>query len=154
IVTTKQAQNQGIQVNYSSTLTHSSYSSKPSVLNVEQRARVQWQATINDGLDPDGIPVVDYDWVRNSDGTATLNRVIIPEYITDGVRTANTNWFDEITRDGLIQEHNLSISTGGERGGSFLSLRYFDNKYLLKHRGYKKLSARINSHYNFLDGRI
>lgn len=154
IVTTKQAQNQGIQINYSSTLTHSSYSSKPSVLNVEQRARVQWQATINDGLDPDEIPVVDYDWARNSDGTATLNRVIIPEYITDGVRTANTNWFDEITRDGLIQEHNLSISTGGERGGSFLSLRYFDNKYLLKHRGYKKLSARINSHYNFLDGRI
>src|SRR5690554_5464061 len=68
IVTTKQAQDQGIQVNYSSTFTHSSYSTKPDVLNTEQRARVQWQAMINDGLDPDEIPVVDYDWTRNSDG--------------------------------------------------------------------------------------
>lgn len=154
IVTTKQAKDHRLQVNYSSTFTHSSYTSKPSVLNAEQRARVQWQASINDGLDPDEIQVVDYDWQRNSDGTAVLNEVIIPEYITDGVPTADTNWFDEISRNGFIQEHNLSVSTGGERGGSFLSLRYFDNDYLLKYRNFKKISARINSHYNFLDGKI
>src|SRR5690606_26453743 len=52
------------------------------------------------------------------------------------------------------QEHNLSVSTGGERGGSFLSLRYFDNDYLLKYRNFKKISARINSHYNFLNDKI
>jgi TonB-linked SusC/RagA family outer membrane protein len=154
IITTKRAKDQGIQVNYSSTFTHSSYTSKASVLNAEQRARVQWQASINDGLDPDEIQVVDYVWQRNPDGTAVLNDVIIPEYIADGVPTADTNWFDEISRNGFIQEHNLSVSTGGERGGSFLSLRYFDNDYLLKYRNFKKISARINSHYNFLGDRI
>jgi TonB-linked SusC/RagA family outer membrane protein len=154
IVTTKQAEGERIQVEYSSTFTHSSYTSKPSVLNTEQRARVQWQATVNDGLDPDEIQVVDYDWQRNSDGNAVLNQVIIPEHILEGVPTADTNWFDEISRNGFIQEHNFSVSTSGERGGSFLSLRYFDNDYLLKYRDFRKISARINSHYDFLDGRI
>src|SRR5690606_37332277 len=154
IVTTKRAKDQAVQVNYSSTFTHSSYTSKASVLNAEQRSRVQWQSTINDGMDPDRIQVVDYVWQRYPDGTAVLNEVIIPEYIVEGVPSADTNWFDEISRNGFIQEHNLSVSTGGERGGSFLSLRYFDNDYLLKYRNFKKISARINSHYNFLNDKI
>ena len=154
IVTTKTAKDQGVKVNYSSAFTLSSFSTKPSMLNTEERSQVQWQAMINDGLDPNEIPIVDYEWERNSDGIAILNQVIVPEYITDGVPTADTRWFDEVSRDGLIQEHNLSVSSGGERGGAFLSLRYFDNQYLLKQKSYEKLSARINSHYNFLGGRI
>ncbi|MEG3660177.1 TonB-dependent receptor [Arenibacter palladensis] len=154
IVTTKQSKMEKLQFNYNSSFTYSLYSSKDKALNTRQRAMVQWQATINDGLDPDDIPIVDFDWVRNTDGTAILNQVIIPEYIVDGLPSSDTDWFDEISRNGLIQEHNLSFSSGGERGGAFLSLRYFDNEYLLKYRDFNKLSARINSHYNFLEGKI
>ncbi len=154
IVTTKHAKGEGLKVNYSTSITHSAYTSKPSVLNTEQRARVQWQATVNDGLDPDKIQNVKYEWHRNPDGTAVLDNVIIPEFIVPGVRAANTNWFDEISRSGLIQDHNISMSTSGEKGGAFLSLRYFDNKYLLKYRDYEKLSVRVNSNYNFLKGKV
>ena len=154
LITTKRATGQGTKISYTSSFTHSSYNSKPSVLTTEQRARVQWQATVNDGLDPDNIPIIEYDWERNADGTAVLNDITIPEYIVDGVPTANTNWFDVISRNGFTQEHNLSLSTASENGGSFMSLRYFDNQYLLEYRNFEKVSARINSHYNLLDGKI
>lgn len=154
IVTTTQASANTFEVNYSSKITHSKYATKPSVLGAEGRARVQWQATINDGGNPDDIQTVDYDWERRPDGTAVLNSVNIPEYIVDGVPTANTNWFDEISRDGFIQDHNISISSGSERGGAVLSLRYYNNDYLLKDRNYEKVSARVNSYQTFRDGDI
>ncbi|MFH5884673.1 SusC/RagA family TonB-linked outer membrane protein [Halalkalibaculum sp. DA3122] len=154
VVTTKQAEENAFQVDYSSKFTHSAYTTKPSMLDTKGRARVQWQATVNDGGDPDEIPIVEYDWERKSDGTAVLNSITIPEYITEGVPTANTDWFEAMTRDGFIQEHNLSVSTGGERGGAVLSLRYYKDEYIMKFNNYEKVSARINSHHNFLDGDI
>ena len=154
IVTTKQANVNKTQFNFSSQLTQSKYTTAPPVLNAMERARVQWQATINDGLNPDDIPYVDYDWSRNPDGTAVLNGITIPKELAPGVPSANTNWFDEITRKGLIQEYNLSLSSGSKNGGAFMSLGYLKDNYVEKFKDYQKLSVRVNSHHRFLEGKI
>lgn len=154
IITTKQAQKNQFTLNYSSKITQSSYVTQPDVLSAEERARVQWQASINAGLDPDNDPYVQYEWDRNADGTAVLNKVTMPEYLSEGVRSANTNWFDAISRTGIIQEHNLSMSTGSERGGALISLGYFKNKYIEKFKDFDKISVRINSHHNFFEGKV
>ena len=151
IVTTKKADKNSLEFNYSSKITRSTYATKPQVLNAMERARVQWQATVNDGLDPANIQNADYDWTRNSDGTAVLNGITLPDKIAPGYPASNTNWFDVITRPGIIQEHNLSMSTGSENGGALLSLRYYKNRYIEKYRKFEKISARINSHHNFFD---
>lgn len=154
IVTTKQAAKDQLEFNYSSKVTSSRYINKPQLLNTRERARVQWQATVNDGLDPSNIQNAEYDWERNADGRAILNSITIPDYIAEGYPSSNTDWYDAITRPGTIQEHNLSMSTGGANGGAFLSLRYYENKYIAKFRGFEKISARINSSHEFLDGRL
>ncbi len=41
---------------------------------------------------------------------------------------ANTNWFDEITRTGISQNHNLSISGGLKNGSYRASLNYLDRE--------------------------
>lgn len=151
IVTTKQAKTGRTQINFSSAYTLSKYTSKPSMLNTLQRAQVQWQATINDGGNPDNIPFVNYDWTRDANGNAILNGITIPEYIVPGVRSANTNWFDAISRTGHVQEHNLSISTGGENSGSILSFRYYDDEYILKGKNNKRFSARVNTFQNLFN---
>lgn len=151
IVTTKQAKSGRTQINYSSAFTQSKYTSKPSMLNTEERARVQWQATINDGGNPDNIPFVDYDWTRDARGKAILNGITIPEYIIPGVRSANTNWFDAISRTGLTQEHNLSISSGGENTGSVISFRYYNDDYVLKGKNNQRVSARVNTYQNLFN---
>lgn len=154
IVTTKQANVSKTIFNFSSRLTTSKYVTAPPLLNAMERAKVQWQATINDGLNPDDIPFVKYDWSRNPDGTAVLKGITIPDELAPGVPSANTNWFDEITRPGMIQEYNLSLSSGSKNGGAFMSLGYMRDDYIEKFKDFQKLSVRVNSHHNFLDGRV
>jgi TonB-linked SusC/RagA family outer membrane protein len=154
IVTTKQAKTEGFQVNYSSAFTHSQYFSMPKMLNTMERATVHWRATINDGGNPDNIPFIDYDWARDANGKAVLNKVNIPEYLIPGVRSANTNWFDAISRSGFIQEHNLSLSASGKNTGSVISFRYYQDKYVLHAKDNKRFSARVNTHQNFFDKKV
>lgn len=145
IVETKSASQEKIEVNYGVSLTHSYYGSKPELLDAEGRAIVAWRATIYDGGNPDNIPHVNYDWYRDESGKAILKGVSFPEYIVPGLRTANTNWYDAMSRNGFIQEHNLSISSGTKTSGTRMSLRYYDDQYLHKFTDAKNYSFRINS---------
>lgn len=154
IVTTKQGSKNKTDISFSTRVTQSTYVTPPPVLNTEERARVQWQATINDGLNPDNIPYVTYDWTKNANGQAVLNGITIPAELAPGVPSANTNWFDAVTKKGFIQEHNISISTGGKNGGAFMSLGYLKDNYIAKFKTFEKISARINSHYDILEGKI
>lgn len=157
IITTKNPGEQPLQVQYSADVTASHYASKLDPLSTEERGRVLWQAAINDGRDPTSLPIYSYDWERRPDGTAVLGEVIVPEYVGDpalGIRSANTNWFDEISRTGLTQNHNLSVSTGSEQGGALLSLRYHDDAGIVRETGFRRFSGRINSDYNFFGGRL
>ena len=43
------------------------------------------------------------------------------------VEAANTDWFDESTRTGVVQNYNVSVSNGNERGSAFFSLGYYKN---------------------------
>lgn len=157
VITTKSPERQPMTINYSTSLTTSSYVDRLAVLNTEERGRALWQAAINDGVDPANLPIYDYDWTRTSDGRAVLNRVIIPEYVNDpsaGIRSADTNWYDEISRQGLLQEHSLSAATSGDRGGAMLSLSLFDDAGIVKGTDFERITARVNSSYNFFDGRL
>ncbi|WP_439581227.1 SusC/RagA family TonB-linked outer membrane protein [Dyadobacter bucti] len=154
IVTTKQAKSEGFQINYSSAFTHSRYISMPKMLNTMERARVHWQATINDGGNPDNIPFIDYDWSRDASGKAVLNNINIPEYLIPGVKSANTDWFKAISRTGFIQEHNLSLSASGKNTGSVISFRFYDDKYVLHAKNNKRYSTRINTRQDFFDKKV
>ncbi len=62
----------------------------------------------------------------------------------------NTNWADVISRTGSFSEANLAVSQGSERGNSYLSLKYRDDKSNLKFNGLKTYSANVNLNYNLL----
>lgn len=48
------------------------------------------------------------------------------------VPDADTDWVDETTRTGVIQQYNLSVSNGSEKGSSFFSLGYYKNLGIIK----------------------
>lgn len=155
VVTTKQGAQGSLEIDYSSNVTISQYASKLEPLNTRERGQVLWRAAINDGRDPANLPIYDYDWETDSNGNAQLNEIIIPEYLGDpseGIRTADTDWFDEISRMGVINQHNLTVSTGNERGSGLFSLRFHNNESIIKEQDFNRLSARVNSSFNFLDG--
>jgi TonB-linked SusC/RagA family outer membrane protein len=59
----------------------------------------------------------------------------------------NVNWMDEISRTGYLQDHNLSISGGGEKAKYRASLNYFDNKGTVRGTSLGRLSTRVNLDY-------
>lgn len=59
----------------------------------------------------------------------------------------NTNWIDAITRIGYLQDHNVSISGGGERARYYGSLGYFNQQGTTKGTDLGRITTRINLDY-------
>jgi TonB-linked SusC/RagA family outer membrane protein len=154
IVETKNASKEKFEINYTTMLTHSFYGSKPKLLNAKGRATVAWRAMIYDGGNPDNIPHVNYEWHRDESGKAILDGISFPEYIVPGLKTADTDWYDVMSRNGFIQDHNLSISTGTETTGTRLSFRYYDDKYIHKFKNAESYTIRVNSYQNLFNNKI
>jgi TonB-dependent starch-binding outer membrane protein SusC len=62
----------------------------------------------------------------------------------------NTDWFDEITRTGTYNQHNLSLSGASENAKYFLSLSNYDEKSILQGTDYNRSTVRTNNEFKFL----
>lgn len=66
-----------------------------------------------------------------------------PEQIANFVGNG-TDWMDEVTRTGIVQEHNLSLSAGSEKTKYLFSLSYYDHKGIAKNNGMNRITGRLN----------
>lgn len=155
IVTTKRGKKgvNRIDVNASTSLQY--YNSKLSMLNTQQRGEAYWRASVNDGTDPNQNQIYQFDW-NKSFTNPVLNNVIIPTYIdaAQTMKPANTNWFDEIGRTSLVQNYNIAFTNGGEKGNSFFSVGYYDNRGIVKETHTNKATIRLNTDYSFFNGKL
>ena len=154
IITTKQGRKGQIKINFDASVSASMYQSKLDMMNTEQYGRTLWQANVNSGKNPNANSIgYQYDWGYNAEGYPVLDNIYIPKFIDDAntIATGDTDWFDEITRTGFIQQYNLSLSNGTERGNYFFSLGYYKNDGLIKYTNFDRISARINSDYKVID---
>ena len=55
-----------------------------------------------------------------------------------------TNWFGLLTRDGSINQHNVSVSAGTESTRFLASLNYYKQKGVIKNSDFQRISGRIN----------
>lgn len=60
----------------------------------------------------------------------------------------DTDWWKECTRTALTQNYNVSISNGGERSRSYLSIGYVDDNGALKTTYYRRLNANLKLEYD------
>lgn len=56
----------------------------------------------------------------------------------------NTDWWDEIYSNQLMQKHTVSIDGKDSRTGYSMSLSYIDNPGVIKNTGYSRYMARVN----------
>lgn len=63
--------------------------------------------------------------------------------------TGGTDWYDEVTRNGLIQRYDLSVKGGGQSSRYLFSLGYLDNDGVAKNNNYKRISGRMNLDQDF-----
>ena len=157
IITTKKGKEGKIKVDFDGSIAVSAYAHKMKVLNAKEYGQVMWQAYVNDGMDPNTNGLgYRYDWGYNAQGTPVLNGVSMKKYLDDAGTTpaADTDWFDETTRTGVIQQYNVSVSNGSDKGSSFFSLGYYKNLGIIKTSDFNRFSARMNTEYKLLKNKM
>lgn len=153
IITTKKGKSGRIRIDVDASISASMYANKMKVLNTKEYGQVMWQAYVNDGMNPNtnGLGYT-YNWGYDAQGYPVLNSITMSKYL-DAARTtpaADTDWFDETTRTGVIQQYNVAVSNGSEKGSSYFSLGYYKNLGIIKSSDFERFSARMNSDYKLV----
>jgi len=106
-------------------------------LNAQQYGDMLWQALKNDGL------------ALRHPQYGTGPDAVIPQFLDNNpnVPAADTDWLKEIFQNAITQTHTVTISNGGERGSSLLSLNYLNQDGLMNTTNYNRYSLRLNSEY-------
>jgi len=158
IITTKKADRQTTSVRVRGSLNIRSYTKKPlDWLNTEERGYVQWRAARNDGTDPatNGWPYSFTDH-QDANGNWVLDGINYPEYLdaAQSMRPADTDWVSEILQTSVTQNYNVTVSTGGTKGRSLISMDYLDNIGTVKGTYNNRMSIRVNSDYSVINNRL
>ena len=153
IITTKRGKEGKVKIDFDASVAVQTYANRMEVLNAKQFGQVMWQGYVNDGLDPNmnGLGY-HYDWTYNQQGVPVLNGITMSKYLDAAGTTpaADTDWFDQTTRTGVVQKYDVSLSNGSEKGSSFFSLGYYKNLGIIKDSDFSRFSARMNSDYKLL----
>jgi len=161
IITTRKGK-VGTTVDFSTSYTLVSSAKPYDLMNTRERGIAQFWAIMNDNpeADPNAIGIgqlYNYTYHQNTDGNFVLDDVTWREYLDPSaqtMRSADTDWQKEILRTGQVQQYNVTLSSGNEKGHSLLSVDYYDNKGTIKGSFFNRISGRVNSDYSWLDGHV
>ena len=138
IITTKQGKDgkMAINVNYNAAM--QTVAKKFDVLSAQQWGQAYWRACQNDGIAPTAVQ-------------ALYGNGATPQLVgsVNGINTANTNWQDEVYSTAWTHNLSASISNSSDKGSYLFSANYINQKGMMDQTFYKRLSARLNSTYNF-----
>ncbi|MHA6246943.1 SusC/RagA family TonB-linked outer membrane protein [Pontibacter sp. CAU 1760] len=157
IITTKRGIAGKPQINVNAYTSVSAFTNRTEMLTTEGYGKALWQANVNAGQDPNNNNVrYFFDWGVDASGQPVLNKILVPKYLDEDntMRASNTDWFNEISRTGVIQNYDVSMSSGTENGSYLLSLGYFENEGVIKTTEFDRFSARLNSDHKFFNGRV
>ncbi len=154
IITTKKGKAGQLRIDVDASVSASMYANRLDVLNAKEYGQAMWQAYVNGGQDPNTNPLgYRYDWGYDANGYPQLNGITMSRFLDSAntVPSADTDWVDETTRTGVIQNYNVAVSNGSEKGSSYFSLGYYKNLGIIKHSDFDRFSARMNSEYKLID---
>jgi len=157
IITTKKGKKGSLQVTANARRSYSWYKNKIGVLDAEGYGRAAWQASANDGTPLSQYLIYKFDYGTDANNNYKLNRILLPEFVdttAKTMRTANTNWFNEISQTAIMDNFDVSIARGTDKGSSFFSMDYTHNQGIVKTTDFKRLSARMNSDYRLINDRL
>lgn len=154
IITTKKGKSGQLKIDLDASLSVSMYANKLDVLNAKEYGQAMWQAYVNGGQDPNTNPLgYHYDWGYDANGYPQLNGITMDRFLDSGntVPSADTDWVDETTRTGIVQNYNVAVSNGTDKGSSYFSLGYYKNLGIIKTSDFERFSARMNSENKLID---
>lgn len=131
MVTTRRAEKGKMRVTFSTQFGVSTPTAKPNLVSRDELLSLMEEAWINDG----------------NVGKPDLTRFGITNMTWDETRNYNTNWYDELTRVGLKNQNDLTITKGWDKLSLYSSLSYGYNETFIKGNSFDRVGGRINADY-------
>ncbi len=159
IVTTKNAAKGGVTtVSFSTNVSVlSEKNQRYTMLNALDRGKVLWQASVNDGSDPNGGygEIYNFDW-NNNFSNPILNSVTVKPYVggDTNVPVGDTDWQDAVYQTGLLINNDLTISGGSDKANAVFNMGYLNNDGMLKYTDYDRFSARLNANFKLFKDKV
>lgn len=138
LVTTKRAKGEGLQVGYHAYTGFQSPTNLPNKVNAIDHMEMINLAHINSGASPLFTAEYIEEYRQNMDA--------------DPDQYPNTDWQKEVLRgSGVMHNHNLSISGGGQKFRFLTSAGYLDQQGIIETSRYNRYSIRNNADITFND---
>lgn len=131
LITTKRGRSGKPKFTYSNKLGITTFTNKPDFVNGTEYMQLMQEAWQNDG------------------NVGQVPSSIIPGNLTFAEASAtNTDWWNLVTRNGFINEHNLSMTYGNKKVRTFLGASYGYNETYIKRNSFERLGLRANVDYS------
>jgi hypothetical protein len=114
-------------------------------LNADQWSRVYYQARANDGISGNFNRLID-----NGSGF-DIPEFLDPEQL---IRSSDTDWVDAIISNSISYNTDFNYRYGSEKMQIFTGVNYTKDNGIQNHTYYDRFNARLNTTFNFMDGRI
>lgn len=142
IVTTKRGKQQKAQVRYSGNVSVQSMKNGYKALSGPEYLQQRNRLTYENYLKANGLGVYE-GYVDLPEGHVVPEYT--PSYTEEDIRNArNTDWFDEVTRTGMMHSHNVSVNGGTETTQYMASLGYMGQEGVVKNNSLDRITAKIN----------
>ncbi|MDR3137618.1 MAG: TonB-dependent receptor [Tannerellaceae bacterium] len=141
IVTTKRgAKGKSLQVNYSANFSIQSMKNGYQMLDA-QGFMSHWNDVLHeDYLRKNGLDIY-ADYIE----TASNPNPFTPRFSDEKIANAKTtDWFNEVTRTGLQQSHNVSLAGGSESTQYLASINYFSQQGVIQNNAMDRLTSNFN----------
>lgn len=138
LITTKRGKTGRAKVSYSASGSFQNIRANYDVLNTREYMEVENMQLRERWLKQNGMGIYE-GYIAKPENPSEFT----PKYdLSKAVQ--GTDWMDEVTRTGYMQQHNLSINGGGERTKYMASFNYMNQEGVVKNNGTSRISARIN----------
>ncbi len=160
IITTKKGKPGKAKVSYDGYYGSTTQGKGLEMASTQEEANAIWQQQRNSGIaNPsskqygNGANPVIPDYITPTGYTGTVDPSTYNK-ASNQITLANktgTNWYNEITRNAPVQNHNISVSSGSDKSSYFFSLGYLDQQGIAQFQGLKRYSVRANTQFNIND---
>ena len=163
VITTKKGKSGRAKVSYDAYYGRTQPGHGIDIATPQQEADAVWLAQRNSGIAnpsskqygkgpnpilPDFItPTAAFEGDPNAD----ISKYNITSNQITRANKAGTNWYDEITRTAIAQNHNISVSGGSDKSSYLFGMGYLDQQGIAVNSYLKRYSVRANTQFNIKD---
>jgi TonB-linked SusC/RagA family outer membrane protein len=158
LITTKKGKKGEGKVSYDGWIGVRSYANTPEKMNSKQLFELRRDAALNSykANYPNATQSQLDAFMQNRvmtayDPTSGTGGFVFGQYELDAYNNPNFkdyDWLDEVTRNGVEQNHAVSFTGGSESGSFYLSFGYSNQEGMVKKLSNERYSGRINADYN------